>query len=278
VSLRAPDPLLPASRRAGAAAGVRSALFTGLVRHSRTRPVANRFRYGIYFLYLDLDELDQLGRSLRLFSHNGRALLTLRDADHGAHDGSGLRPWIDRILAQADIGLPGGRVMLLTFPHSLGSSFFPVSFWYCFDESGSARAVLAEVNNTFHQHHGYLIHDHGAPLRWDAEYRADKVFHVSPFIGMDATYLFRFGEPGTRLTASILDQVHDGAEGPPLLAAGIEVNRKPLTDANLAAAYLRYGPMSARATLLIRYQAVRLLAKGVKYLPKAGLPPEEISL
>ena len=257
---------------------MRSALYTGEVMHQRTRPVRNEFQYGIYFLYLDLGEVERLDLALRLFSHNGPGLISLRDADHGPRDASPLLPWIHALLTSAGVDLAGGRVALLAFPHVLGSRFFPVSFWYCFHGDGTVRAVLAEVNNTFHEHHNYLIHRHGEPLVWGATYEATKVFHVSPFIQMDATYKFRFGAPGDLLTAAILDDVHDGLETEPLLVAAIKVNRRPLTDATLLAAFLRYGPMSARATVLIHLQALGLFAKGVKYVPHAPLPLEETSL
>lgn len=257
---------------------MRSALYAGRVMHQRTRPVHNAFRYGIYFLYLDLDEVESLQQRLRLFSHNRLGLFTLRDRDHGARDGSPLRPWIDALLASAGVDLDGGRVALLTFPRVLGSRFFPVSFWYCFHKDGTPRAVLAEVNNTFHEHHNYLIHRHGEPLTWGATYHATKVFHVSPFIQMDATYDFRFGAPGEELTVTLLDHVHDGAETQPLLITGVKVGRRQLTDAGLLAAFLRYGPMSARALVLIHYQALRLFAKGAKYVPRPHPSAEETSL
>jgi uncharacterized protein len=257
---------------------MKSALYTGRVMHERTRPVRNTFEYGVYFLYVDLADLERLALRLRLFSNDGPGLLSLKDADHGPRDGTPLRPWIDSLLASAGIDLDGGQVMLLAFPRVFGFRFFPASFWYCFHRDGSIRAVLTEVNNTFRQHHNYLIHENGRPLVWGKTYAARKVFHVSPFIQMDATYRFRFGEPGEELTTLILDNVHDGTDVEPLLIAGIKVRSRALSDANLLKALLRYGPMSARAMVLIHYQALRLFLKGAKYIPPGPLPPEETSL
>jgi DUF1365 family protein len=250
-----------------------SCLYVGEVRHRRLRPEL-AFRYGVYFLFLDLDELEQVAARSRLFSHrsvNGRAPLCLVDADHGPRDGSPLRPWIDRLLAREGIDLTGGRVFLLTFPRVLGFRFYPVSVWYCVGADGGARAILAEVQNTFHQHHNYLLHRGGDALTWGGELSVDKVFHVSPFIGMNGRYTFHFGRPDERLSVDLLDTV----DGSPLLMAGLRLRREDRTDAALARCVGRYGPMSARAWTLIRWQALRLLKRRVPYLRRPGLPPQE---
>lgn len=235
------------------------------------RPIRNRFRYGLYFLYLDVDAIAETAAGVRLLAHNGPGLISFHDRDHGPRDGSGLRPWIDALLAEAGIDLEGGQVMLLSFPRVLGGRFFPVSFWYCFHADGSLRAVLAEVNNTFGEHHNYLLHTGGSPIPWGETLHATKVFHVSPFIAMDARYEFTFTEPDERLGVRLLDIV----EGEPLLAAGFSLERRDLRALSLLATVLRYGPMSARAWLFIRLQALRLLSRGVKYRRRPPLPPTE---
>lgn len=249
-------------------------LYTGVTAHRRLRPVENAFRYGVYFLYADLEAFAELAGRLRLFSHNAFNFAAFWDRDHGPRDGSPLRPWIDALLSEAGVDLDGGSVRLLAFPRVLGTRFYPASFWYCFHRDGTLRAVLAEVNNTFHQHHNYLLHHHGAPLHWGATETATKVFYVSPFIGMNGSYGFTFSRPEERLSLKILDTV----DGDPLLMAGLSLQRRPLTDAALLQTVLRYGPMSARAWVLIRRQAVGLIRKGLKYSRPAPLPKRETSL
>lgn len=254
---------------------MRSRLYTGAVTHVRTTPAKNRFRYGVYYLGLDLDELDELDASLRRFGHNRRALTSLHDADHGARDGSPLRPWIDALLARVGIDLTGGRVLLVTFPRVLGFRFYPVSFWYCFDAQGVPVAVLAEVQNTFRDHHNYLLHNHGAPFDWGSRPSAVKAFYVSPFIQReDVRYEFHFTEPGDRLTVAIYDHV----AGPLVLTASVALEAEELTDSSLLRAVLRMGPMSARAMILIHYQALKLFLKRVPFYAHTPPPDEETSL
>lgn len=254
---------------------MKSALYTGFVTHERKIPVRNRFRYGIYFLYLDLGELEELDRSLRLFGHDHFALMQLRDRDHGPLDGSPLRPWIDSLLGRAGIDLEGGHVGLLTFPRVLGFGFYPISFWFCFHADGTARAVLAEVHNTFGEHHNYLLHKGGEVMDLANDRpRVTKVFHVSPFIEMDAKYEFHFTEPAEKLAISIYDHV----KGPLLLVASVDLKREPLTDRSIFRTFLRYGPMSLRAWLLIHFQAIKIFAKRVRYVPHPKPPEEDTSL
>lgn len=252
-----------------------SRLYTGRVTHVRTRPARNGFSYRAYFLALDLAELDELDAKLERFSHNGRALVSVHDRDHGPRDGSPLRPWIDGVLARAGIDLAGGRVELLTFPRVWGFRFFPVSFWYCYHADGTPRAVLAEVQNTFRDHHNYLLHNDGAPYDWSARPEKVKTFYVSPFVQLsDVTYRFGFSEPGEDLQVSVLDTV----EGAPTLTASLNLHAEPLTDASLLRVVRGLGPISARALVLIHYQALKLVTKRVPFNPRTPPPAEETTL
>ncbi len=258
-------------------AATESALYIGTVSHVRSRPKRNEFSYGIYFLYVDVDRLDELAQAVPGLGHSGGpGRVRVYDVDHGPRDGSSLRSWIDALLTQAGVDLgPDGRVMLLTFPRIGRWKFYPASFWYCFDGDDAPRAVLAEVQNTYGEHHNYLLHTpDGGPMRWDARPEATKVFHVSPFIEMDARYTFTFTEPGETLGIRILDTV----QGEPLLFAKIDLERRPLAAEALDAVVQRYGPMSRRAASLIGWQALRLLGKGIKFLPHPPVPQEETSL
>ena len=248
-----------------------SRLYEGHVSHARSRPAKNSFRYRIWFAYLDLDELAELDRTVRGFGHNRRAWAMFRDRDHGPRDGSPLRSWIDGLLAEAGIDLEGGPVRILTLLRGGPFRFYPVSFWYCFGADGSLRAVLAEVQNTFGGHHNYLLHEGGAPLSFDDHFVAPKVFHVSPFIPLDARYRFRFSEPAERLAVAIDEKV----EGAPMFVAGVSLLAHPFESTTLGRLNRTYLSMPLRAWLLIHLQAIRLAAKRVGFYRDPGSPDEE---
>jgi DUF1365 family protein len=252
----------------------RPGLYRGFVIHDRVRPARNRFKYGGYFVYLPVSAMGEAVEAARLISHNKGNLFSVWDRDHGPRDGSPLRPWIDDLLKQAGVDLEGGEVFLLTIPRVMGARFYPISLWYCYHADGTCRAILAEVHNTFRQHHNYLLHEHGAPMDWKSKPKVRKVFHVSPFIPLDAEYNFSFGEPGERLFVWIDDVV----EGSHLLLAGMDLHRHELADGPLLRTFFRLGPMSIRALTLIHWQAVKLAWKRVGFYHTPDPPVEETTL
>jgi DUF1365 family protein len=62
---------------------LRSTLYAGSVMHRRVRPRAHRLRYRVFWMLLDLDEIESLPRHLRLFSHNRFNAVSFFDRDHG---------------------------------------------------------------------------------------------------------------------------------------------------------------------------------------------------
>lgn len=253
---------------------MRSRLYTGRVAHERTTPARNAFRYPIYYLGLDLGELDELDASLRRFSHNRPGLVSFWDRDHGPRDGTPLRPWIDSLAASVGVDLTGGRVMLLTFPRVLGMRFYPISFWYCFGGDGALKAVLAEVHNTYGERHNYLLHNNGATFEWESRPTATKAFYVSPFMPRDdVSYEFAFTDPADELSVTIRDSV----AGVLVLTAEITVTPHELTDRALTRAVLRHGPVSLVAIMRILWQALRLVAKRVPSFPHTPPSSEETS-
>ena len=84
-------------------------LYVGDVMHMRLRPFAHKFRYRVFTALLDIDALDT-ARS-RLFAVNGFGLFSFHERDHGPRDGGALRPWAERMLAEAGRD-PSGTVML----------------------------------------------------------------------------------------------------------------------------------------------------------------------
>ncbi len=47
--------------------------------------------------------------------------------------------------------------MLVTVARYFHYAFNPVSFYYCYDRSNALTCITAEVNNTFHEKHLYIL-------------------------------------------------------------------------------------------------------------------------
>ena len=59
-----------------------SCIYKAKLFHERLEPRKNSFRYSIYMMYLDLDELDELAKNHYILSYNKRNILSFYDDDH----------------------------------------------------------------------------------------------------------------------------------------------------------------------------------------------------
>lgn len=251
----------------------------GEVRHTRIRPVLNRFDYGVYFLRIPLRAISDSQFGTRLFSRNRLNLLSFYDKDHG----DGRRPltvWIDALLLQEGISDADGEIWLQTFPRVLGYVFNPVSFWFCHRKDGALRAVLCEVNNTFGERHCYLLAPGGA-IAYGRELAARKIFHVSPFCATEGHYRFRFMRAeqvvGRKTKERTVARVDYEDESGLLLQTSISGVSRSLSDAAVARAFFLYPLMTFGVVLKIHWQALCLWLKRVPIFRKPSPPERELS-
>ena len=116
-----------------------SALYVGRVRHRRFGAPEHRFAYPVWHALVDLDELPELGRRLRLFSHNRFNLTGFDDRDHMGSGAALVREKLERWLRIRGAGGDLGSVTLLAHLRVLGGVFNPVSFFFCRDRRGRLR-------------------------------------------------------------------------------------------------------------------------------------------
>lgn len=247
---------------------MRSALYTGTLVHARRVPEDHVFRNGVCFYVLDLDELPELDKRLRLFAHNRPNLVTFHDRDHLGDPGSSIRDNVERFLADHDIDLAGGRIQLLTNLRVAGYIFNPVSFFYCYSAAGQLECVVAEVQNTFGERWPYLLRAADGAARHAVLVDTPKRLHVSPFFCMNQRYTFALSEPGKDVYARI-DVAEDGVR---VFAAVLAGSRHELTNASLARMQLRYPLMPAQVGAAIHWQAFRLFLKGLPFHSKPEPP------
>jgi hypothetical protein len=232
-------------------------LVTARVLHERFLPAHNRFVYPVFCFRLNIDKLNQLDSWwLRT---NGRALLSINERDYGPRDGSSLSVWIRNELQQA--GLPNdGPIWLQTFPRMLGYVFNPVSFWFCHNRQGRLIALLAEVNNTFGQHHRYLlVPGNAAEITDSTPLQCLKAFHVSPFLTVQGHYQFRVRE-GDATSFVAID--YFDAEGVEVLHTSIGGRLQPAQRGAVLKAVLNQPFMTFSVIARIHWQALKLwLAK-----------------
>ncbi len=253
--------------------GEASGLYLGRVMHERFFPKGHRLGYGVWYLLADLEELPFLDEGVAGFTYNRSGAVSFWDADHGARDGSPLRPWLEGHLAKAGIDLEGGPIRILCFPRVFGYGFNPISVWFCHGPDGDLRALLYEVSNTFGEWHDYLVpvtpadvttNERGASVRT----RFAKELFVSPFIDMDATYDFTTREPDQRVSVVVRESIARGQ----VLIATLGARRRELTGRSLLITLLRYPFVTLKVIGGIHWEAVKLWRKGAPYR-RRGLPP-----
>ena len=231
--------------------------------HKRLRPSVNEFFYRVFYLCFDVTKTPEI--ISKLLSWNRFNLFSFYDKDHAKLDGANLENWIRDILSNHDLSGKTKRIFLLTHPRVLGYVFNPVSFWFCLNDKEELIAVVAEVNNTFGENHNYLIFnpDH-APIGPNQWFDAKKEFHVSPFFTREGKYRFKFDYTHEKFVVFI-DYFN---EEKLLLNTSLVALRKPLNDINLIKAFFTIPFVTFKVIILIHYQALKIVFKGIKYIKK----------
>jgi hypothetical protein len=256
-----------------------SAIYEGWVRHRRLIPVENAFRYKLFFVYLDLAELDEVFRGRWLWSTRHFSVAYLRRKDHFGDPQVPLEKAVRDLVEERTGNRPAGPIRLLTHLRYFGYCFNPASFYYCYAPSGEqVETIVVEITNTpWKERHCYVLgqeQDEGRGS-WK-RFRFPKGFHVSPFIDMTVTYDWRFRDPGETLGVHMMD--FDQASGEKIFDATLHVERRAITGRTLARVLVQYPLMTTKVVTLIHWQALRLWWKKAPFYvhPRKRKPaPEE---
>ena len=252
-----------------------SALYLGRVTHQRTRPVTHSLSYRVFWLLLDLADIDGLNRQLRLFSRNRFNLLSFHDRDHGDGSGETLRSQIKFWLDRAGVDIGDGPIRLLTMPRVLGYVFNPISFYFCHWPDGRLAAMVYEVTNTFGLRHTYVVpirpEDQAAGL---IRQEAAKDLYVSPFMGMDMNYEFRGRAPRERLDLTVRGLDAHGL----LISAAMSARRRPLQDLELLSAAFCLPFMTLKVIAAIHWEALKLWLRGVPLTRQPAPARESVTI
>jgi DUF1365 family protein len=245
-----------------------SCLYRGIIRHRRRSPVSHEFRYNLFMLYLDLDELPHVFAGRWLWSVRRPALAWFRRADYLGDPAVPLDHAVRDLVARRTGTRPNGPIRLLTHLRYFGYVQNPVSFYYCFDAAGvRVETIVAEITNTpWGERHAYVLPAQPGDAE-EQRFRLAKAFHVSPFMPMDMAYDWRFSRPGRRLTVHMANL----ARGERVFDATLVLRREPLTGRALAAALARHPWMTATVVAGIYWQAFRLWLKGAPFHPHPAI-------
>lgn len=241
---------------------MRSHILEGTVRHRRSKPFAYELEHDLFYLALDLSELEEVGRKHRLIGHNRWAPLSFRDADHWLPPAENLDASVrEHLRAEGFAEAPDWQITLIANLRVLGYVFNPASFYLCRDASGELKVVIVEVHNTHKERKLYTLRPEATRSAHVAS--MDKEHYVSPFISMDASYTVRVQDrPGD--VRIVIDETEGGA---PVLQASVVLKRREMTDRSLLRMLLRYPMITQRTMALIHVHALRLWRRGAQFHP-----------
>ncbi len=231
-----------------------SAIYQGNVVHRRYQVADHAFRYPMYFLGLDLDEVETISDNFRFFSINRFNMLNFKRSDYF---GDPTQPLKQSVLEQVetlggDISLVD-QVIFLGHARSLGFYFSPVNFYFCLS-GGDAIYMLAEVSNTpWNESHCYLVDLNNPGTN-------DKQFHVSPFMDMDMHYQWKVSYKTDRIIVHIENWNEEK-----LFEATLELRHQAFTPGNLTRTLKQWPSMSLSILKGIYWQATRLAVKRVPF-------------
>ena len=238
-----------------------SIIYNGKVIHKRFKPKEHYFKYNVFSLLIDLDELDLIQNKIKIFSYNKFNIISFFDIDHGPRDGTSLKKWILKNLKNIGVIENDVQVKLLCYPRIFGYVFNPLSVFFIYDQYSKLISILYEVKNTFGEQHTYIFKtDDNKTIKNNC----NKKFHVSPFIEMECNYYFRVLQPSETISVVIDQSDKDGK----LLYASQDGKAKEFNEKNLIISYISHPLMTFKIIAAIHYEAFKLWLKGIKFVKK----------
>lgn len=243
---------------------MQSCLYEGHIRHARHIPVKNAFSYSLFFVYLDLAELDHVFQDRWLWSTQKFNIAYFRRKDHFGDPSVPLDQAVRDLVHRRTGKSAAGPVRMLTHLRYFGHNFNPATFYYCYDETDTlVETIVVEVRNTpWGEVFCYVLGEEKNEGSQDVKrYQLQKEFHISPFIDMGMDYDWTFRVPGETLNVHMINF----DRGQKLFEAELALQRKEISGPALRLMLMHYPLMTAKVVAAIYWQALKLWTKGAKF-------------
>ena len=251
-----------------------SSLYSTTITHERFHNFKHKFKYYILGMFIDIDELIDLSKNIKVFSYNKFNIFSYYEKDHGYRDGRLLRDYIEDFLKLQKIEFKKLKIQIMCFPRILGYVFNPISVIYCFEDK-KLVAIFYEVKNTSNEQHTYCFVAKQDLRTSGLNHECNKNFYVSPFIGMKGKYKFKNLVPEEKMSI-VIDLFND--KNKKILTASQFGNRVYLSSFTLLK-QLFFNPLiTLKVISAILYQSIFIVLKGGKYYARRKKFKDSISI
>mgnify|MGYP001209886253 FL=1 len=238
-----------------------SIIYDGKVIHRRFKPKKHYFKYKVFSLLIDIDELEIIQKKIKIFSYNKFNIISFFDIDHGPRDGTPIKDWVIDNLKKIGINNEKIQIKLFCYPRIFGYVFNPLSIFFIYDQNSKLISILYEVKNTFGEQHTYVFKTNDDKIITN---NCTKKFHVSPFINMECQYYFRVLKNSEKISIIIDQNDNEGK----LLYASQDGKAKDFNEKNLIISYISHPLMTLKIIAAIHYEALKLWLKGIKIIKR----------
>lgn len=245
---------------------MKSAIYTGKVIHQRFQPIKHKFNYRVFMLLLDLDELPEIFDSYWLWSARRFNICYFKRSDHLGNAKLPLKQAVIDLVFEKTAKKLEGPIRVLTHLRYWGYCFNPVSFYYCYDKSGSVvEMIVAEVHNTpWGETHPYILSaDDNRGDNQHQRFIFPKNFHVSPLMPMNFMYDWRLTAPHETLFVHMKNL----EENKEYFNATLHLEKRELNSKNLAKTLLNHPFMTGKVIFSIYWQTLITWLKGASFYP-----------